>query len=58
MAFGSLIEVSSQFEVAEELGYIPVDERLSMDQLIEEDAGLLSGLIKTYRTDQSGDKKD
>lgn len=50
MAYGSLMEVSSQFEIAEELYYITGDERLSMDQLIEEVARLLSGLQKTYNT--------
>ncbi len=49
MSYGSLMEVSSQFEIAEELGYISNDERLSMDQLIEEVARLLSGLQKTYK---------
>jgi four helix bundle protein len=49
MAYGSLMEVSSQFEIAEELGYVSVDDRLSMDQLIEEVARLLSGLQKTYK---------
>ena len=49
MSYGSLMEVSSQFEIAEELGYISCDERLSMDQLIEEVARLLSGLQKTYK---------
>ena len=49
MSYGSLMEVSSQFEVAEELGYISGEERLSMDQLIEEVARLLSGLQKTYK---------
>lgn len=49
MAYGSLMEVSSQFEIAEELGYITVEERMSMDQLIEEVARLLSGLQKTYK---------
>ena len=44
MAFGSLMEVSSQFELAEELGYITVDDRMSMDELIKEEARLLSGL--------------
>lgn len=42
MAYGSLMEVSSQFEIAEELGYITADERQNMDQLIEDDARLLS----------------
>jgi four helix bundle protein len=50
MAYGSLMEVSSQFEIAEELGYICFEDRLSMDQLIEEVARLLSGLQKTYKT--------
>lgn len=49
MSYGSLMEVSSQFEVAEDLGYISSEERLSVDQLIEEVARLLSGLQKTYK---------
>lgn len=49
MSYGSLMEVSSQFEIAEELGYITAEERLSMNQLIEEVARLLSGLQKTYK---------
>ena len=49
MSYGSLMEVSSQFEIADELGYITAEERLSMDQLIEEVARLLSGLQKTYK---------
>ena len=53
MSYGSLMEVSSQFEIAEELGYITVEERLSMDQLIEEVARLLSGLQKTFKTSNS-----
>ena len=49
MAYGSLMEVSSQFEIAEDLEYITVEERTSMDQLIEEDARLLSGLLNSYK---------
>ena len=49
MAFGSLMEVSSQFEIAEELGYITVEERMSMDELIREEARLLSGLQNSYK---------
>lgn len=49
MAFGSLMEVSSQFEIAEELGYISSEDRLSMDMLIEEEARLLSGLLNSYK---------
>ena len=53
MSYGSLMEVSSQFEIAEELGYITAEERLSMDQLIEKVARLLSGLQKTFKTSNS-----
>ena len=49
ISYGSLMEVSSQFEIAEDLGYITAEERLSMDLLIEEEARLLSGLQKTYK---------
>lgn len=58
IAYGSLMEVSSQFEIAEELGYITVDDRLSIDQLIEELARILSGLQKNYKlsTDSTDSK--
>lgn len=49
MAYGSLMEVSSQLEIAEELGYITVEERMSMDELIREEARLLSGLQNSYK---------
>ena len=49
MAFGSLMEVSSQFEIAEELGYITVEDRMSMDELVREEARLLSGLQNSYK---------
>ena len=49
IAYGSLMEVSSQFEIAEELGYISNEDRQNMDQLIEEDARLLSGLLNSYK---------
>ena len=48
MAYGSLMEISSQFEIAEDLGYISTEERLSMDKLIDEEARLLLGLKKSY----------
>lgn len=49
VAYGSLMEVASQFEIAEELGYITSDERLSIDLLIEENARLISGLYKSFK---------
>ena len=49
ISFASLMEVSSQFEIAEDLGYISTDERLSVDVLIEEIARLLSGLRKSFK---------
>ena len=48
IAYGSLMEISSQFEIAEELKYISTDERVSIDVLVEEIARLLSGLRKSY----------
>lgn len=48
IAYGSLMEVSSQMEIAEELDYITTDDRQNMDQLIEEVARLLSGLLNSY----------
>ena len=53
IAYGSLMEVSSQVEIAEELGYITTDDRQNMDQLIEEDAKLLSGLLNSYKPSDS-----
>ncbi len=50
MAFGSLMEVSSQIEIAEELGYITSEDRMSMDELIKEEARLLSGLQNSYKS--------
>ena len=49
IAYGSLMEVSSQFEIAEELNYISSEDRMNMDILIEEDARLLSGLLNSYK---------
>ncbi len=50
ISYGSLMEVSSQFEIAEDLDYITSEDRLSMDLLIEEVSRLLSGLQKSYKT--------
>ena len=48
IAYGSLMEVSSQFDIAEDLGYITADDRKNIDLLIEEEARLLSGLQNSY----------
>ena len=53
IAYGSLMEVSSQFEVAEELSYITTADRQNMDVLIEEEARLLSGLLNSYKPSDS-----
>ena len=53
IAFGSLMEVSSQFEIAEDLGYITANDRLSMDELVKEVARLLSGLRNSYQSPQT-----
>lgn len=49
IAYGSLMEVSSQFDIAEDLGYITADDRQNMDLLIEEEARLLSGLQNSFK---------
>lgn len=49
ITFGSLMEVSSQMEIAEELGYITAEDLLSMDDLVTEVAKLLSGLRNSYQ---------
>ena len=49
IAFGSLMEVSSLFEMDEELDYITTEDLMSMDDLIREDARLLSGLQNSYQ---------
>ena len=41
--------VSISSNIAEELGYISSEDRLSMDMLIEEEARLLSGLLNSYK---------
>ena len=51
MAYGSLMEVSSQFEIAEELGYINNADRQNMDVLIDEVARLISGLQKAFKNE-------
>jgi four helix bundle protein len=53
IAYSSLMEVSSQLEIAEELGYITTSDRQNMDQLIEDDARLLSGLLNSYKPNDS-----
>jgi four helix bundle protein len=50
ISFGSLMEVSSQFDIAEDLGYITKEERQRMDVLIQEEARILSGLIKAFKS--------
>ncbi|MBQ6741322.1 MAG: four helix bundle protein [Bacteroidales bacterium] len=53
IAFGSMMEVSSQMEIAEELEYITAEDRSSMDVLVEEEARLLSGLLNSYKATQN-----
>ena len=48
MSYGSLMEISSQMDIAEELGYITTDERLSVEKLIVEEVRILSGLKKSF----------
>jgi len=52
MAYSSLMEVSSQFEIAEDLDYITTEDRLNMDKLIEEVARLLPGLQNSFKDEK------
>lgn len=49
MAYGLLMEVSSQMKIAEELGYISETDRQNMDVLVDEVARLISGMQKAFR---------
>ena len=49
MAFGSLMEIMSQFEIAQELNYISENDLNNMETMISEEARLLSGLLKSFQ---------
>ncbi len=49
ISFASLMELSSQFEIAEDLGYISMQERCNVDKSVEEIARLLSGLRNSFK---------
>jgi len=44
ISYGSLMEVSSQFDIALSLGYITKEQLTLIDNIIEEEARILSGL--------------
>ena len=48
IAYGSLMEVMSQLEVAEEEQYISADEFHNMECLVADTARLLSGLQRSF----------
>ena len=48
MAYGSLMEVMSQLEVAQEENYISIEEFHNMETLIADTARLLSGLQRSF----------
>ena len=43
------MEVASQCEMAEEIGYISKEQRMNVDNLVEEIARLISGLQASYK---------
>ena len=53
MAYGSLMEVMSQLEVAEEEKYISEAEFSNIEVLIAETARLITGLQKSFDTSNS-----
>ena len=48
MSYGSLMELSSQLEISQELGFISIKQHIYIDKLIEEEARILSGLYRSY----------
>ena len=50
MSYGSLIEISSQLEIAMDLSYITNEEQADIDKAIEEVARMLAALHKKYRS--------
>jgi len=48
IAYGSLMEVMSQLEVAQEENYISIEEFHNMETLIADTARLLSGLQRSF----------
>lgn len=53
IAYGSLMEVMSQLEVAEEEGYISSDEFHNIEALVADTARLLSGLQRSFLPQES-----
>ncbi|MBQ0019759.1 MAG: four helix bundle protein [Bacteroidales bacterium] len=49
ISYGSLMEVASHCEMAEEIGYISKEQRMNVDNLVEEIARLISGLQASYK---------
>ena len=50
IAYGSLMEVLAQMDVACDLGYISNDEFNEIDKLIDTEAKLLTGLATKYKS--------
>ena len=52
IAYGSLMEVMCQMEIAESLGYIRQEELLSIEEKVVKISKMLSGLRKSIETKQ------
>ncbi len=50
MSFGSLMEISSQLDISEKLGYISKEKINNMEILIKDTARLLAGLYRSYKS--------
>lgn len=53
IAYGSLMEVSSQMEMAKALGYITEDDLQSFDRLVEETSRVISGFQNSLKAKES-----
>ena len=51
IAYGSLMEILSQLDVASDLGYITYEEFEKMEVLISEEAKMIAGLIRKRKED-------
>jgi len=50
IAYGSLMEVLAQLDVARDLGYVSCEEFINFEKVIDEEAKMISGLIAKRNT--------
>ena len=53
IAYGSLMEVLAQLDIACDIGYLPQEEFERMEKLIVQETKLLQGMINKFKTQKS-----